>query len=460
MRFHTVNPATGEKLKEYSTISKKEAFKALANSTKAFTEWKTLSLRQRIDFIKRAGQVLRGRKGEIAKTIALEMGKPIAQSLAEVEKCAWACDVFFENAEKWLQEEVVQADGLEHRVVFEPLGVVLSIMPWNFPLWQVMRFAIPALAAGNVTLLRHSSVCPESGAWAEKVFTEAGCPEGVFTSIVTDHSTVKALIESPLVSGVSLTGSTAAGSIVGGLAGANLKKLVLELGGSDPFIVLEDADVPFTCAKGVFGRIQSNGQSCIAAKRFIVVKEKAREFTGAFVQAMKAQLVGDPLKPDTQLGPLASKQQLSTLERQVAKGVRQGAKLLCGGKRAKVKGFKKGFYYEPTVAVVKPSNVLAGEEVFGPVAAVIVVEDEKEAVRVANDSEYGLGASVWTKDLERGKRVARQLEAGCVFVNSIVKSDPRLPFGGVKKSGVGRELSHYGLKEFVNVKTVNVYDQK
>lgn len=382
------------------------------------------------------------------------MGKPIKQGVAEVEKCAWTAEVYADNGEKWLEEELVQADGKKHIVTFEPLGVILSVMPWNFPFWQALRFGIPTLTAGNVSILRHSNVVPMCALTIEEAFKEAGFPENVFRTIITDHKLVASLIRSDLINGVTVTGSVGVGSRVGQLAGKYIKKFVLELGGSDPFVVLEDANIQFACKSAAQGRLINSGQSCIAAKRFIVVKEIAEEFTEKFVEFTKALKVGNPLEQDTDVGSLVNEQQRQLLEAQVKDAVDKGATVLTGGKR--IEG--RGFFYEPTIlSNVKKNMKVVKEEVFGPVAPIIVVKNEKEAIRVANDSEFGLGASVWSTNEEGVIRVARALQAGAVFVNGIVKSDPRLPFGGIKKSGIGRELSHYGLKEFVNIKAINIY---
>ena len=453
MKFKTVNPATGKAIRNWTTMPDARVKAKVIESRKAFLEWSNLPVKERASKIKAVAGVLRKRKKELAGLMTKEMGKPVTEALAEVEKCAWTCDVFANNAEKWLADEIVPADGKSHKVAFEPLGVILSVMPWNFPFWQALRFGIPALTAGNTTVLRHSNVVPECALAIESVFREAGL-KGCFNSVITDHAQVEKIIAMPEIAAVSITGSTEAGRKVYETTAKHLKKCVLELGGSDPFIVLEDADLESACRSAVKGRNQNSGQSCIAAKRFIVVKSRAKEFAEHFTALTQKLVVGDPSREETQVGPVADEHQLKVLDGQVRDALKKGATALCGSK--KFKG--KGYYYESTILTdLKPSMRVWTEEVFGPVALLFSVKDEEEAIRLANSSEYGLGASVWTKDLAKGERVARRLEAGCVFVNSIVKSDPRMPFGGLKKSGIGRELSHYGLKEFTNVKSLNLY---
>lgn len=462
MLVRSINPATLQTNKTFQTVTTAQALLEAKECKDAFLYWRALDIDDRAKHMGKLATTLRKKKEGYARTMTIEMGKPIKQALDEAEKCAWAAEVYADNAETWLEEEIVKADGKRHVVTFEPLGVVLSVMPWNLPFWQAMRFGIPALIAGNVALLRHSNTVPMCSLAIEEVFREAGFPKGVFKSVITDYQTVQALIESPEIAAASLTGSTSAGARVAMIAGANLKKCVLELGGSDPFIVLEDADLRLACKGAADGRTVNSGQSCIAAKRFIVVEEVAEEFTQRFVESVQALKIGDPLDLATDVGPLANKEQLSKLEAQVKDAVHKGAKALTGGKRFNGstigKEFKHGYFYEPTVLSHTGKQMrVVNEEVFGPVAPIIVVKNEEEAIRAANASQFGLGASVWTKDLKRGEEVARRLEAGCVFVNNIVKSDPRMPFGGVKRSGIGRELSHYGLKEFMNVKGINVY---
>lgn len=455
MRIECVNPATGEVHHVYETMPAEEVQAVAAGCRAAFAHWSRLTVGERAPHFRRLAAVLRAGREAHARLMTVEMGKPIVEARAEVEKCAWLCEVYADNAEAWLREEAVAADGRRHLVVHEPLGTILSVMPWNFPYWQALRFAVPTLLAGNTSVLKHAANVPRCARAIVADFAAAGFPPGVFGAVLADHAAVADLVAGDLIAGVSLTGSTEAGARIAAEAGRALKKVVLELGGSDAFIVLEDADVEFAARNAVKGRTLNTGQSCIAAKRFLVVRALAEPFQRRFAELMAALVVGDPLDEATQVGPLVSEAARQEIEAQVQDAVTRGARALCGGRRPD----RPGFFYAPTVlAGVTPQMRVAQEEVFGPVAPVLVVEDEDEAVRLANDSEFGLGGSVWTRDLARGERVARRLEAGATFVNSIVKSDPRLPFGGVKRSGLGRELSWHGLREFVNVKAVNVYD--
>ncbi|HED37257.1 MAG TPA: NAD-dependent succinate-semialdehyde dehydrogenase, partial [Ignavibacteria bacterium] len=398
-----------------------------------------------------AAKVLRENKRRYAEILTLEMGKPILQAYSEVEKCAWICDYYAENTEKMLSKEIIKTDASESFVQFDPLGVVLAVMPWNFPYWQVFRFAAPALMAGNAGVLKHSSNVPMSALAIEEVFNKAGFPENIFRTLLINSSLVKAVIENPLVKAATLTGSEYAGRKVSEVSGRNLKKTVLELGGSDPFIILNDADLNAAVKTGVTARLINNGQSCIAAKRFIVVEDVYDEFESKFVEKMKKIIVGNPMDESTELGPLAREDLLLELNQQVQNSVKAGAKILTGGKRLE----RKGFYYPPTViSNVKKGMPAYSEELFGPVAIFIKAVDVNDAVRIANDTDFGLGASIWTNDIENAKKLATAIDSGAVFINGLVKSDPRLPFGGVKLSGYGRELSHYGIKEFVNIKSV------
>jgi len=457
MKFKTINPATEESIAEYELMNKDSVVSCAKDSNYAFQEWKKIDVSERAAYFRKLAKVLRDSKDKYGKLMTLEMGKPIKQSLGEVEKCALTAEVYADNAEKWLEEEVVQADGKKHLVVFEPLGPILSIMPWNFPFWQAFRFGIPTLIAGNTSILKHSNIVPQCALAIEDSFKEAGFPDNVFKTIITDHEAVAELVKSDLIQGVSLTGSTAAGSRIAELAGRNLKKVVLELGGSDPFIILDDADIDFAAKNAVTGRTINSGQSCIAAKRFIAVKNIADEFSKKFSEYTSALVVSDPMDMKTDVGPLVNKDGLLQIESQVNDAIAKGAKVLAGGKRLE----RKGFFYKPTVlGNIKNNMKVVTEEVFGPVAPIIVAKDEEDAIRIANDSEFGLGASIWTNDENKGLSMAKRIEAGAVFINSVVKSDPRMPFGGIKKSGIGRELSKYGLKEFVNVKGINVYEIK
>lgn len=454
MKFQTINPATEEAIAEHEIMPKEEVISVAEQCESAFRQWKDMDISTRASYFRRLAQILRHNKDKYAKLMTVEMGKPIKQSLAEVEKCAWTAEVYADNAAKWLEEEAVQADGKKHFVAYEPIGTILSIMPWNFPFWQAFRFGIPTLLAGNASVLKHSNIVPQCAMAIEESFKEAGFPENVFRAVISDHETVASLIKSETIQGVSLTGSTHAGARIAELAGKNLKKVVLELGGSDPFIVLEDADIEFAAKNAVTGRTINSGQSCIAAKRFIVGRKIAKEFSEIFSSHMEKLKIGDPMLMETDVGPLVNEDQVEQVEEQVNDAVKKGAKVLAGGKRLEGKGF---FYLPTALSDVKSNMKVVTEEVFGPVAPIIVANDDKEAIEIANSSEYGLGASVWTKDEGKALKLARKIEAGCVFINAVVKSDPRMPFGGVKKSGIGRELSKYGLREFVNVKGINVY---
>jgi succinate-semialdehyde dehydrogenase/glutarate-semialdehyde dehydrogenase len=379
------------------------------------------------------------------------MGKPISQAIAEIEKCVWVCEYYAAHARRILSEEIIETDALQSSVRFNPLGIVLAIMPWNFPFWQVFRFAAPALMAGNAGLLKHASNVPLCALAIEELFYDAGFPQNVFRTLLIGSSHVEEVITNTKVKAVTLTGSEPAGKQVAEACGKVLKKSVMELGGSDPFIVLDDANIDCAVQIAVAARNMNNGQSCIAAKRFIVTEKVYGEFENKFITLMKNVQVGDPTKAETEVGPIAREDLLNELEMQIQLSVQKGAIVLCGGKRIK----SEGYFLEPTIL----SNVLPGmpayeEELFGPVASLIKAKDEDDALRIANDSRYGLGASLWTNDIEHAKELANVLECGSVFINGMVKSDPRLPFGGIKYSGYGRELSHYGIKEFLNIKTV------
>jgi succinate-semialdehyde dehydrogenase/glutarate-semialdehyde dehydrogenase len=455
MKFQTINPATEEIIAEYVLMSNEEVFKITDLCWNRFLEWREVTLTERTKFIVKLAEVLRNNKREYAEIITTEMGKPITESIAEIEKCAWTAEVYAEHAVSWLSDEEVEADGKFHKVIYQPLGIILSIMPWNFPFWQVLRFAIPTVLAGNVSILKHSNAVPQCALSIEAAFKLANFPENVFRTILVSHDTISELMSSEQIRGVSFTGSTSAGARIAENAARNLKKFVLELGGSDPFIVLADADVDLAATSAVKGRTINAGQSCIAAKRFIVEASVAEQFSQKFATMMSQLKVGDPLDEKTEIGPLVNAKALSKIEQQVSDAQTKGAKVLAGGSREP----GKGYYYKPTIlAQTTPEMQVTSDEVFGPVAPIIVVKDESEAIAVANSTEFGLGGSIWTKNIEHGEELARQVESGSVFVNSITKSDPRMPFGGVKKSGIGRELSKFGLKEFVNVKGINVYE--
>ena len=418
------------------------------------SEWSKLSLSDRADYFRSLAKVMRADKAKYASTITAEMGKPITQSLSEVEKVAWSSELFADKASEWLAEEKYETDAKTSFVAFEPLGVVLSIMPWNFPFSQVFRFSIPAIIAGNTTVLKHSQICTGSALAIQDMFEKAGFPHGVFNTLVIDHSTVAELIGHDLVSAVSLTGSVEVGIRIAELAGRNMKKSVLELGGSDAFIVLDDADIELAAKGATDARLLNSGQSCINGKRFIVTKNVADEFTQKFVQEMEKRSVGDPTDPKTAVGPLATSNQVVTLDAQVRDAVAKGGKIETGGR--KLEG--KGSYYLPTVlSSASQSMLVMKEEVFGPVAPVYVAKDEDEAIKVANNSEFGLGTSLWTRSHDNGLKLARSLECGMVTINAPVRSDPRMPFGGIKKSGIGRETSKFGMREFVNIKSIRAY---
>jgi len=453
VQLSSTNPATGAVIASYDGASAEQIEVALRRARDAFDDWRLTSLNDRMQVLRQSAEVLRRSKPDLASTITLEMGKPISEAEAEIEKCAWNCEYFAENAAAFLAPEAVETGVTRSYVRFDPLGTILAIMPWNFPLWQVFRFAAPALVAGNVTLLKHASNVPGSSLAIEEVLRNAGLPDGVFQSLLISGAAAEELIGDERVACVTLTGSEATGARVAAAAGRAIKKCVLELGGSDPFIVLPDADLEAAAAIGVRARNQNNGQSCIAAKRFIVVREVAGHFTDLLAERVKALTVGDPMDPETQLGPLAREDLRADLDDQVQRSVRAGAEVVTGG--SPIDG--PGYFYQATVlGKVSPEMAAACEETFGPVAAVIEARDMEEATAIANGSRYGLGASLWTRDLALAERLAPRIEAGAVFINSMTASDPRLPFGGVKRSGYGRELSRHGLLEFVNIKTVSI----
>ena len=455
MPIQSKNPATLEVVKTFKELSEKELEAKLAKSAKAFETWKKTSFAERAKRMKVLGKYLREHAEELSALQTLEMGKTMKSGPAGLVKCAAVCDYYADNAEKILGNELIEGDDSEERFVrFDPLGVVLAVMPWNFPFWQVYRFAAPAIMAGNVGLLKHASNVPQCALAIEKSFIEAGFPKGVFQNLFIGAGRVEKVIYDSRVAAVTLTGSEKAGASVAGIAGSEIKKAVLELGGSDPFIVLEDADISRAVSTAAAARLQGNaGQSCISAKRFIVHKKVAKEFTVALVKEFEKLKIGDPSDPTTDIGPLATEHILAEVEKQVKKSVAKGARIVSGGARLKM----KGYFYPPTVLTkVKKGMPVYDEEVFGPVAPIIEFANETEAIRIGNDTPYGLGATLFTSDMARAKRLIPQIEAGNVFVNAMVKSDPRAPFGGVKKSGYGRELSAYGIKEFVNIKNVCV----
>jgi succinate-semialdehyde dehydrogenase/glutarate-semialdehyde dehydrogenase len=453
MSYQSINPATGEVLETFEETAPDALARILERADAASRDWRRRPVVERAERLRAAARILRERKDAYARTMALEMGKPLAQGAGEAEKCAWVCDYYAEHGEAFLADEPRATDASRSYVRFEALGSVLAIMPWNFPFWQVFRFAAPALVAGNAGILKHAPNVPRCALEIEGVFRDAGFPDGLFRAVFLSNDGAGGVIADERVRAVTLTGSDRAGSQVAEQAGRHLKKTVLELGGSDPFIVLEDADLARAATTAADARLINSGQSCIAAKRFIVVELVAERFLERFTSEMRVRKVGDPLDPTTQVGPQARLDLRANLHRQVQESVKRGARLVLGGKLPAGPG--GGAFYPPTVLVaVEPGMPAFDQETFGPVAAVIRAKDEADAIRLANASPYGLGASVWTADSKRGERVAREIEAGSVFVNGLVKSDPRLPFGGVKRSGYGRELSEYGLREFVNIKTV------
>jgi succinate-semialdehyde dehydrogenase/glutarate-semialdehyde dehydrogenase len=454
MSIDVINPATGETCKTYEEMGPEEVSDIIERARAAFLEWRETDFAERATLMRRAAEILRARRDDYAQIMAREMGKPVTGGVAEVEKCAWVCDYYAENAHYFLADEIVETDATRSYVAHRPLGVVLAVMPWNFPLWQVFRFAAPALMAGNAGLLKHASNVPGSALAIEEVFHEAGFPGDVFRTLLVGSRQVQAVIEHPLVAAATLTGSTPAGQAVASTSGRAIKKTVLELGGSDPYVVLEDADLDLAVETCVTSRLINSGQSCIAAKRFIVVEPILEEFEKRYVERMRAARMGDPLDPEVTVGPQARHDLRDELHRQVTDSVAKGARLLLGG----VVPDGPGAFYPPTVlAGVSKGMPAHDEELFGPVAAIIPAADEDEAIAIANDSVFGLGAAVFTRDVERGEAIAAdRLDAGACFVNAFVKSDPRLPFGGIKTSGYGRELGRHGILEFVNVKTVFV----
>jgi succinate-semialdehyde dehydrogenase/glutarate-semialdehyde dehydrogenase len=450
-KLFSINPATEEILAEFPILTKKEMEEKINLSALTFEKWKKVPFSEKKQLMKKVALILLKEKERLAKIITLEMGKTIKESLMEVEKCATVCNFFAEQSENIIKKEIIKTEAKESYVSFDPLGIIFAIMPWNFPFWQVFRAAAPALMVGNTMLLKHASNVPQSSQLIEEIFLKAGFPKGSFQNLLIDTSMSGEVIKNKYVRAITLTGSDQAGSIVAATAGAVIKKTVLELGGSDPFIVLDDADIKKAAQMATSSRLIVSGQSCIAAKRFIIHQKVADEFLKEFKRLFKEKKIGDPLSLQTDVGALSSKQILETIEKQVDDSVKIGAKIITGGK--KLSG--KGYFYPPTILMNVTKNMpVYHEETFGPVAVVFIIQDDLEAIKIANDTKYGLGASVWTKNKKRAKKFINELESGSVFINAIVKSDPRLPFGGIKMSGFGRELSSYGLKEFVNIKTV------
>jgi succinate-semialdehyde dehydrogenase/glutarate-semialdehyde dehydrogenase len=446
-----INPATNQLLREYPEHTRRDAAEIISNTHAAWSRWKNTTFESRAILMKNCALILRERKEEFALLMTLEMGKLLRESRAEVEKCAWVCEYYADQAEGILQDEIIASDASKSFVTFQPIGVVLAVMPWNFPFWQVFRFAAPALMAGNAGVLKHASNVPGCALAIESIFREAGFPADLFRTLMIPSHEVEPVIINPLIAAATLTGSETAGSQVASSAGKYLKKTLLELGGSDPFIVLDDAALEKAVKTAVTARMINTGQSCIAAKRFIVEKSVMASFEAALKTEFEALLIGDPLEPATQVGPMARPDLVDEIEQQVNLSLAAGARLVTGGHRPAL----EGCYFEPTIlAGIRKGMPLWSQETFGPVVALIEARDEAEAIAIANDSEFGLGGCVWTRDLARGERLARAVESGAMFVNGMTKSDPRLPFGGVKRSGYGRELGAYGIKEFVNVKTI------
>jgi len=455
-KVKTVNPATEEVLNEYQIMTKQQINDKARKARNAFDEWKK-DASKRIDLLHDFANQLRKDKERLARTATNEMGKAIKESRSEVEKCAWVMEYYADNGQIISTDEVINTDARKTVIKFQPIGVIGSIMPWNFPYWQALRFAAPSLMVGNTIVLKPASATMQCGIEIEKAFDNVGLPDGVFQTLVGDSSIAESLIDSSDVNAVTFTGSVPVGAKVAQRATSQVKKTVLELGGSDPFIVCEDADIDKASDGAVKGRFINCGQSCIASKRFIVVKKIANEFIEKFVQKVEGLDVGDPLADDTDVGPLVNAGGLKKIDSQVKESIKEGAEILTGGEQ--MEG-RKGYFYRPTVLKnVTPKMHIAQEEVFGPVAPIIVAADEVEAMKFANDSEYGLGASIWTQDLGKAERLSNSIESGIVSVNNVVASDPRVPFGGVKKSGFGRELSRYGMLEFVNIKSVRFYDK-
>ena len=449
----TINPSTGEEITKFTTMDKNQVFDLVGKAKRAYPEWKK-DYEKRRSYVYNLVEYLKKNKIKLAKVATSEMGKPLKESIGEIEKCAWALEFYADHGDSFLSDEVLNTDARKSFLSFEPLGVIGSIMPWNFPYWQALRFAAPCLMAGNVIVMKPSRVTMQSGIEIEKAFMESGIPDGIFQTVVGSVDSANHLIDSD-VNAVTFTGSTNAGAKVGERAARHLKKCVLELGGSDPFIVLDDAIIDKAAEGAVKGRFINCGQSCVASKRFFVGKNIAKDFIELFIKKASQLKIGDPMNMETDLGPISSKDGFETISGIVEDAKEKGAEVLLGG--SKIEG--KGFFYEPTILTnVKPNMRIANEETFGPVAPITIVENESEAIKLANESEFGLGASIWTKDLAKADKMSRRIESGIVSVNNVVISDPRIPFGGIKHSGFGRELSRYGMLEFINLKSVRFYD--
>ncbi len=450
----SINPTTGETILTYKTHSEKGVEQIINAVDKTWHHWRSTSFSHRSNLMQNLSSLLKSKKMVLAQLMALEMGKVKKEGIAEIEKCAWVCDYYAQNAELFLENEVISTEAIRSFVSYQPIGTILAVMPWNFPFWQVFRFVAPTLMAGNTAVLKHASNVPGCAIAIEELIREAGFPENVFRTLLIGSKQVKNVIKHPAIKAVSLTGSTPAGKSVAAIAGGELKKCVLELGGSDPYIILKDADLKDAAKKCAAGRLLNAGQSCIAAKRFIIVEDAYPEFLEYFTHEMNNAYFGDPCDEKSTMGPMARTDLRDELHQQVLDSVEKGAEVILGGEIP----LRKGAFYPPTVLEnVQPGMPAYDEELFGPVASVIQVKNEKEAIRVANDTEFGLGAAIFTNNIKMGENIAEiQLDAGCCFVNDFVKSDPRLPFGGIKGSGYGRELSAQGIKEFMNAKTIVV----
>jgi len=452
--LNSINPSNSELIASYEEMTKEEVKIIISDVNSAYQKWRLTSFSHRAQLMKNAAEILQDRKEDLGRLMTLEMGKPFSQAVAEANKCASVCEYYADNAEKILENQIIETDASKSYVAYRPIGIVLAVMPWNFPSWQVLRFAAPALMAGNVGVLKHASNVQGCALEIEKIFQDAGFPKNVFRTLVIGSKDVKEVIENPYVKAVTLTGSTPAGKAVASQAGAVLKKTVLELGGSDPYIILEDADLDQAITACMIGRFLNTGQSCIAAKRFIVIESILNEFRTKLLEAMKTQKWGDPFDEDVNIGPMVNILSRDEVHEQVTASIEKGADLLVGGIIPDVEG---AFYPATLLDNVRPGMPAFDDEIFGPVASIISVNNEEEAIQLANQTSFGLGGAVFTKDIERGEKIAaNDIEAGCCFVNDFVRSDPRLPFGGIKESGYGRELSEAGIREFTNMKTVYI----